>query len=140
MFVFSNRGKLSGIVTTTDLALQFNLLARPFLQIGECERQLRQLLDKTFASTELVDASRYGKKNGDTGAAAMTLGEIKIFLSKPDNWKKLGVTLPREVVVDWVGEVGDLRNRIAHFKSDADDIHDELLQVRTLTEWVRTLL
>lgn len=139
VIVLDPRGGISGIVTTADLANQFDSLARPFLLVGECERELRILLDSRFPSDLLEKASRWAAKNGQSGAAAMTLGEIKVFLSKPDNWAALGLPLPKDIVIDWIGVLTQLRNQVAHFHADAEEIAPQLLQVRTLTSWLRTL-
>lgn len=137
--VLDERDRPSGIVTTADLASQFDSLARPFLLVGECERELRRVLDKRFTPDKLEAASRWAKKNGQSGASAMTVGEIKHFLSSAENWKMFDITLPQDIVTDWIGVLTELRNQVAHFHSAPEEIAPRLNEVRTLTAWLRTL-
>lgn len=127
----------TGIVTTADLAGQFDRVARPFLTIGECERELRRLLDRHFDKDTLHAATKYKKKE-KRGAAAMTIGDIKHFVDRAENWKALGLRLSREAFVEWVDLVRQLRNEIAHFNQDEDSMM-MLDQVSNLTKFLRTL-
>lgn len=69
----------------------------------------------------------------------MTIGEMKNFLSNPDNWQQLGWNLPQAIIVDWIGVLSQLRNEVAHFHNDAEEITPRLNQVRNLTNWLRSL-
>jgi CBS domain-containing protein len=44
---------ISGIVTTTDLSLQFRQLAEPFILVGEIENYIRRLIDGKFTVEQL---------------------------------------------------------------------------------------
>lgn len=135
VIVLDPRGVPTGIVTTADLARQFDRLARPFLSVGECERELRKILDGAFSKEELHTATRY-KKPGMPGASAMTVGDIKQFIAKPEVWGKLGLRLSHGAFVDWIEVVRQVRNDIAHFAQDDESI-ESLNQVRNLTLFLR---
>lgn len=130
--------RLAGIVTTSDLATQFDNLARPFLVIGECERDLRRLLDREFPAEQLLKAAQFKPKAGVTGAAAMTIGDIKHFLAMETVWEQLGWRIPRNSFLEWLDELRQLRNEVAHFNQDSEEIQPRLAQVRTLAKWLKT--
>jgi CBS domain-containing protein len=50
--------RIKGIVTTSDLSLQFGQLAEPFLLIGEIEQHIRMLIEGRFSLEELKAGAR----------------------------------------------------------------------------------
>ena len=61
VLVRDTRNRISGIVTTSDLADQFVQLARPFLLIGEIEGHLRNMLHRKFTLEELRGGASGGE-------------------------------------------------------------------------------
>lgn len=110
---------ISGIVTTTDLSLQFRQLAEPFLLLGEIEKHLRRLSDGKFSAEELAaakdpnDASRTISHLAD-----MTFGEHIRLLESPDRWTALKLNIDRATFVGHLNEVRDIRNDVMHFDPD----------------------
>jgi CBS domain-containing protein len=127
-------GGIAGIVTTADLSEQFKRLAEPFLLVGRCERELRRVLDSRFSAEELAKAQKY--KSTVVGAGALTIGNIQHFLTKPDNWSKLGWQMDQKQFISWIETVRDLRNEVAHFNQDEETSETALDQVRSLTAWL----
>ena len=92
--------KVVGIVTTSDLSLQFQQLAEPFLLIGEIENQIRRLMDGRFTKDELAHARDPADSVRTVeNVADLTLGECLRFLQEPARWEKLGVTIDRAIFV-----------------------------------------
>jgi hypothetical protein len=56
VLVRDETNKVVGIVTTSDLSLQFKQLTEPFLLLGEIENQVRRLMDGKFTRDELAHA------------------------------------------------------------------------------------
>lgn len=138
VIVLDDKDELSGIVTTADLSHQFNQLAEPFLLLGQCEQELRRILDSTFDAKELKSVSRFAKKlTGNPGASGMTFGEIQHFLKVEANWAKLDWQVSREQFIEWLDAVRQLRNNVAHFSQDEEVNGPGLYQVRTLIDWLR---
>ena len=137
VIVIGPDGTPSGIVTTADLAGQFDQVARPFLTVGECELELKRLLDRKFSAEVLHNATRY-KKPERPGASAMTIGDIKTFIARSENWNALGISLAHDEFVDWVEILRQLRNEVAHFNQDPEALPN-LAQVQTLTAFLRSL-
>lgn len=130
----SNR--ISGIVTTSDLSLQFQQLTEPFLLLGEIENHIRRLLDKRFTKAELAE----GKDPGDTRrvisrAADMSFGEYVRLLQDPQRWAKLALPIDRAIFCKDLDQVREIRNDVMHF--DPDPMSEKDLTV--LRQFVRFL-
>lgn len=112
--------KISGLVTTSDISLQFRSLAEPFLLLGEIENHIRRLIDGKFSVEKLVavrdpaDADREVRNVSD-----LTFGEYIRLLEAPENWQKLGFNLARPQFVARMGEIRRIRNEVMHFHPDA---------------------
>lgn len=127
----------TGIVTTADLAAQFDKLARPFLTVAECERELRNLLDRNFDVDELDKATMF-KKPQKPGASAMTVGDIKKFVGVRDNWARMKILLSHGAFIEWLDVLRVTRNEIAHLNQDDEAIAPALAQVKNLTAFIRS--
>ena len=85
------RGKdrcITGIITASDLSLQFMQLAGPFLFIGEIERHLRHLVHSKFTPEERHEASVSKEVWPIGGSNDLTLGGYCSLLEDKENWKK----------------------------------------------------
>jgi len=91
--------KISGIVTASDLSLQFQQMAEPFLLLGEIENHLRLVISQKFTPTELKSAKDPADtKRIVTSSADLTYGEYKRLLENPERWDKLNITVDRKPV------------------------------------------
>jgi CBS domain-containing protein len=110
---------ISGMVTTTDLSLQFRQLAEPFLLLGEIENHLRRLSNGKFSPLEVASV----RDPSDTSRAIsdlsdLTFGEHVRLLENPDRWAALKLKLDRSTFVKHLNEVRDIRNDVMHFDPD----------------------
>lgn len=111
--------KISGIVTTADLSLQFQQLAEPFLLLGEIENHIRRLMDGKFTKDDLAaakdpaDTARQIDSVGD-----LTFGEYVRILQEPARWQKLGVAIDRAMFIKDLDRVREIRNDVMHFDPD----------------------
>ncbi len=132
-------GTVSGIVTASDVTVQFRELAEPFLLIGEIENHIRTLLDDRFSPDELrmaidpADTSRV-----ITGVQDLTFGEYHRLLSNPESWAQLGLPIDRGVFCKRLDEVRQIRNDVMHFDPDPFE-SNELSVLRTFAEFLRDL-
>jgi len=128
--------KISGIVTACDLSLQFQLLAEPFLLLGEIENHVRRVISQRFSPTELESAKDpTDKKRVVTSVADLTYGEYVRLLEKPERWAKLNITVDRKTCIERFESVRRIRNEVMHF--DPDGIPEKDLM--TLREFARFL-
>lgn len=128
--------KLTGIVTTADLSLQFAQLGEPFLLLGQIENHIRNLIADKYSKAELEavrDPSDAGREIEDV--ADLTLGEYIRLLENPKRWEKLGVKIDRKTFTDELKRVGRIRNDVMHF--DPDGVGPE--DLTTLRKFTRFL-
>ncbi|MFX1677826.1 CBS domain-containing protein [Mitsuaria sp. CC2] len=117
--------KIQGIVTSTDLSLQFKQLSEPFLLLGEIENHIRKLIDGRFDADELGSV----KDNADTeriiaNVADLTFGEYVALLGKAEFWGKLRISIDRKVFVKELDLIRLIRNRVMHFDADGISPYD----------------
>ena len=128
--------KVTGIVTTSDLSLQFHQLGEPFLLIGEIENHIRGLIEGKFRPAELKEIAASAEPDREVSTVAdLTFGDYIWLLQKPANWDRLGLSLDRNVFIQRMGDVRDIRNEVMHF--DPDPLGDE--QLKILREFVQFL-
>lgn len=127
---------VTGIVTASDLSLQFLQLSEPFLLLSEIENQIREFIAHRFTVNDLAankdpkDPTRSIEHVSD-----LTFGEYIRLLENPDNWTKSGIPLDRVVFCAKLGAVRDIRNDVMHFDPDGISPAD----LETLREFARFL-
>ena len=131
--------RIAGIITASDLCLQFQQLSEPFLLIGEIENHIRVFLNSHFSLEDLQKA-RDSREAAEpvVSASDLTFGEYKRFLEDPSHWSGLGLKLDRTVFIDLLEKVRITRNDVMHF--DSDGIADNELDVlREFAKFLRSL-
>jgi len=128
--------KITGIVTASDLSLQFQQLAEPFLLLGEIENHVRRVISQRFTLTEL-ESAKYpiDTKRVVTSVADLTYGEYIRLLENPGRWDKLNITVDRKTCIEKFESVRRIRNEVMHF--DPDGIPEK--DLITLREFARFL-
>jgi len=133
------KNQISGIVTTSDLSLQFGQLGEPFLLLGQIENHIRRLIDGKFTSEEVrkacdpSDAGRTVESVSD-----LTFGEYVQLLANQERWGKLALAVDRTVFVAQLDQVRAIRNDVMHF--DPDGVTEkELAVLRRFDQFLATL-
>jgi CBS domain-containing protein len=140
VLIRDSTNKISGIVTTSDLSLQFRQLAEPFLLLGEIENHIRRTIEKgKFTATELKECCDPGdparKVNGPYD---LTFGEYIRLLENPKRWSQLKLQIDRKIFIDGLDRVRRIRNEVMHF--DPDGISDDDLDaLRKFTGFLQRL-
>ena len=131
--------RITGIVTTADLSLQFRQLAEPFLLIGEIENHIRKMLDGKFSASDM--ASLKTPADGDrsiTRVSDLTFGEYIRILELPERWAKLKLSVDRGVFIAELQKVRIIRNDVMHF--DPDGLPEaELLVLRRVARFLQQI-
>lgn len=136
VLVRSSDNRISGIVTASDLSLQFQQLTEPFLLLGEIENHIRRLIGNKFSAAELSQARESSDTNRNIERVAdMTFGEYIRLLENPDRWTKLLLSINRAKFCQQLDRVRLIRNDVMHF--DPDGIPPKDLE--TLREFTRFL-
>lgn len=111
--------KLTGIVTASDLSLQFQQLAEPFILLREIELHIRRLLQPKITLSDLEafvapeDPNRKPKSVAD-----LTFGEYVRLFQHPDIWEKVGLKIDKACLTGQLEEVRQIRNDVMHFDPD----------------------
>lgn len=131
--------RIIGIITTSDLSLQFEQLSEPFLLLGEIENHIRKILGSKFTKDQLAAAKNPSDENRLVeDPSDLTFGEYQRLLESPDAWKNLDLKLDRAIFVDQLEKVREIRNSVMHF--DPDGIEDEAREaLRDFAKFLRLL-
>lgn len=135
VLVKNKENEICGIVTASDLSLQFKQLSEPFLLVAEIESHIRQILMKL----DQVDLEN-GKDQRDVerkieSVADLTFGEYLRLFENPVIWSKLRLQIDRNTFCEQLKRIKDVRNNIMHF--DPDGL--EPMRIDFLRSFVRLL-
>lgn len=127
---------ITGIVTTSDLSVQFQQLGEPFLLLGEVENYIRRMIHDKFTPEELSDArDPEDSERAVNTVADLTFGEYVRLLENQDRWSNLSLSIDRTIFIKQLDQIRMIRNDVMHF--DPDGIADSDLE--TLRDFVRFL-
>jgi CBS domain-containing protein len=131
--------RISGIVTTSDLSLQFQQLAEPFLLLGEIENHVRRLIDGKFTRDDVRAVQDPGDDDRDVQSVAdLTFGQYVRLLENPEMWEKVEIRIDRGAFVHQLDRVREIRNDVMHF--DPDGVApEELTTLREFVHFFQTL-
>jgi hypothetical protein len=139
VLVRAEDGRITGVITASDISLQFRQLTEPFLILGEIENNIRRLIDQHFSLDVLnsvvdpEDADRQIE-----GVFDLTFGEYIRLLQSPANWGLLGLQIDRATFVSSLDSVRLIRNDVMHF--DPDGIASNRLdELRTFSNFLQRL-
>jgi CBS domain-containing protein len=140
VLVRAQNNSISGIVTTSDLSMQFRELSEPFLLLREIENHIRNLILKgKFEAQELRNASE-GKDRGRpvNDVFDLNFGEYIRLLEQKELWSKTQLPLDRTVFIERLENIREIRNDVMHF--DPDGITEEDLEIlRKFTVFLQKL-
>lgn len=116
--------RISGIITTTDLSVQFKQLSEPFLLLAEIENHVRTLIDSKFTKEELSNLVNHSENERTIESVAdLTFGEYIRLFEDPSLWIKTKLQVDRKTFVKELDKVRVIRNDVMHF--DPDGISEE---------------
>ena len=135
VLVRNTSNEICGIITASDLSLQFKQLTEPFLLVAEVENHIRKILI-TLTKEEL----QKGKDERDTdrnieSVADLTFGEYIRLCQNHDIWNNLKLPIDRKTFCEYLDKIREIRNNIMHF--DPDGL--ELESIEILRNFVRLL-
>lgn len=130
--------KISGIVTATDLSLQFKQLAEPFLLIGEIESQLRRIIALRLPLSDVMSCVQFNglpSQRAVNNISDLAFGDYVRILENPDRWSQSKLQLDRTEFCRLLNEVRETRNDVMHF--DPDGItQDKLRDLRNFVSFL----
>lgn len=130
--------EISGIVTASDLSLQFQQLSEPFLLVAEIENHIRYILSK-LPDDDIKNAK--DEKDSERkidGVSDLTFGEYLRLFQNPAIWTKLNLHIDRKTFCEHLEKTKDIRNNIMHFDPDGLD-QDSIETLRRMARLLQTL-
>jgi predicted transcriptional regulator len=111
--------RITGILTASDLSLQFREMAEPFLLVGEIENHVRRLIDGKFTADQLRAARDPADPTRDVESVDdLSFGEYIRLLQNPTHWDRLNIRLNGGPILERLERVRDIRNDVMHFSPD----------------------
>lgn len=125
VLVKNEKGEISGIVTASDLATQFETSAVPFILTGQIEGHLRRLIHGKFTVNEMRETST-GTQGGKPieGASDLTLASYHSLLGKTEHWERLDLNVDQDEFRAHLDEVREVRNNLMHFSPEGPSPED----------------
>lgn len=119
--------RICGIVTSNDIAFQFEEISTPFMLISEVENSLRHIINKKLTLDDIRTACNKDYLPVDfSDVSELSFGNYIRVLENPDNWKKVGINLDRSVFCSELMDINTIRNDVMHF--DPDPLQNEDLE------------
>lgn len=137
----NEKKEICGIVTASDLSLQFKKLTEPFLLVNEIEMHIRSILSK-LPKEVIKNAKNPNHIERQVNKISdLTFGEYLRLLQEPENWKKFNFDVHKETFCGMIESVNSIRNRIMHFDPKGlDENSIELLRkVIRVFQFVRSI-
>jgi restriction system protein len=138
VFVRDHDHRICGLVTASDLAVQFGTRVRPFLLVEEIEQRLRRVVDRCIpldCIRAVVPRNRASRVNS---AANLTFGAYGHLLQVPQNWAALGWAIDQQHFLTALEECRQFRNSLMHFSPDPVT-DDQLSPAQGMLELLRSL-
>ena len=139
VLVRADNKSITGIVTASDLSLQFETLTEPFLVLSEVENLVRNMIGDRFTAAELAEVREAGATDRPVATVAdLTFGEYVRLLEKPDRWERLGLQIDRNLFCQDLNKVRLIRNDVMHFDPDGVEPED-LTRLRNFAQFLKRL-
>src|SRR5439155_2021427 len=119
VLIRASDNRISGIVTASDLNLQFHQLAEPYLLLGEIENHIRRIIDDRFTAAQLGAARDPADAARDVRSVAdLTFGEYVRLLENPSRWPQARLPIDRATFIEELETIRRIRNDVMHFDPD----------------------
>lgn len=130
---------ITGIVTASDLSLQFRILTEPFLVLSEIENLLRNMIGVCFTPGQLAEARDPGAIDRQVASVAdLTFGEYIRLLENPERWARLNSGIDRDLFCQRLDQVRKVRNDVMHFDPDGITAKD-LSEIQVFAQFLQRL-
>jgi len=138
VLIRNTQNRITGIVTTSDLSLQFRQLGEPFLLLGEIENHVRSLLMDKFTEEQVAEVRDPTDQRQISSVADMTFGQYIRLVGKPEHWDLLRLNLDRSVLIKDLDRIRLIRNDVMHFDPDGLS-EDDLSFLRDFARFMQRL-
>jgi len=139
VLVRGENNEITGIVTASDLSLQFRVLTEPFLLLSEIENLIRNMIGERLNLSQLAESRDPSDQGREIKSVAdLTFGEYIRLLENPQRWGQLEMVIDRALFCRNLDRVRAIRNEVMHF--DPDGMRPEDLEaLRDFTRLLKIL-
>ncbi|MFE2558360.1 CBS domain-containing protein [Streptomyces sp. NPDC059352] len=130
--------KVCGLITDSDLTVQFGTRVRPFVLVEEIEQRLRRVVDRCIPIDRVRVAVTPRRARRVNSATDLTFGEYGFVLKEADNWAALGWVIDQRHFLAALEECRNFRNDLMHFSPDPVT-DDQLRPAQGLLELLRSM-
>jgi CBS domain-containing protein len=111
--------RITGIVTASDLSLQFQSLSEPFLLLREIELHIRLILrgKLTVDDFDLLKSQSLSNRKLQV-VDELTIGQYITLFQNQQIWQKLELNIDPKEFIYLLDEVRSIRNEVMHFDRD----------------------
>lgn len=88
--------RVCGLITASDLTVQFGTRVRPFVLVEEIEQRLRRVVDRCIPLDRIKAAVPRGRAAQVNSAANLTFGAYGHLLKTPENWAAIGWAIDQQ--------------------------------------------
>ncbi len=113
-----SQGRVTGIVTASDLAVELRSITYAFTSIGTIEGLVRKMLHPKLVTADLDFLEEHSRARRTKQVTSITFGENLRLLQRPDIWKRLNLQINKDHFLEQLEVVRELRNEVMHFNSD----------------------
>jgi hypothetical protein len=137
VLIRANDARISGIVTSSDLSVEFRKLTEPFLLLSEIENWIRNIIRDKFTSSDIRSACDPNASRDVREVSDLTFGEYIRLLQDPARWAQLDVKIDRVIFCEKLDLVREIRNDVMHFKLNIKN--EDLESLRDYTSFLKYL-
>jgi CBS domain-containing protein len=132
--------EIIGVVTHADILARYDLLAEPFLLLGEIENHLRQLIVSVGYSLDELQAAKNpsDSRRKIESVSNLTFGEYLRLFQSTDKWSLRHANVHRETFLQYLVVVNDIRNAVMHWRPKPIS-EEELNELRNSVRFMRSL-
>ena len=113
-----DKGKITGIVTATDFAVELATMSQAFISIGTIERLIRNRLHPCLAEADFTHLEQHSQALALKDFARLTFGENVRLMERPEIWSRLKVSVDKAEFTGRLSTIKDIRNDVMHFGPD----------------------
>ncbi|MEV7445354.1 CBS domain-containing protein [Streptomyces sp. NPDC091204] len=137
LLVKDQTNQIAGIITVADVAAEYGATARPFLLIGDLDRQLRRVISEGLDLAEVIALCDPDGRRKLAAFDQLSYGDYQQVLGNQEQWDKLGWPLDRKSFIARLDELREIRNELMHF-NDKDKAGDSAIpMLRNMIELLR---
>ncbi|WEV24875.1 CBS domain-containing protein [Streptomyces sp. 71268] len=130
--------KVCGLITDSDLTVQFGTRVRPFVLVEEIEQRLRRIVDRSIPIERIRAVVPRHRASRVNSAANLTFGAYGHLFKVPENWSALGWAIDKEHFLSALEDCRNFRNGLMHFSPDPVT-DDQLHPAQGLLELLRSM-